>query len=75
MSSKPAKPEPRAVGPIESGVAYPISSFKRLAGWGDWAMREARKAGLKVRVVGNTRFVIGDDFLAFLRREDGDYEP
>ncbi len=55
---------------IQSGTVYPLEAFKRLTGFGNHAMRTARRNGLKVRYVGGRGFVDADDFHAYLRALD-----
>ncbi|QDT14607.1 hypothetical protein [Alienimonas californiensis] len=62
-------PKPRDDVPptaIESDVLYPLAEFRARTGLGEYAMRTARKSGLKVRYVGNRGFVLGADFICFL---------
>lgn len=54
-------------GVIEAGKCYPIATFRVLTGMGHAAVREARKKGLLVRRVGLRSFVLGQDFLDFVR--------
>lgn len=54
-------------GVIEAGKVYPIATFRTLTGMGTAALREARKKGLLVRRVGLRSFVLGQDFLDFVR--------
>ena len=53
-------------GLIAPDVLYTLSELKKRTRLGDWAMRKARKAGLRVHKVGNTRFVFGKDFHQFI---------
>ncbi len=53
-------------GLIEPDVLYTLGELKRRTRLGDWAVRQARKTGLRVRKVGNTRFVFGRDFHRFI---------
>lgn len=59
------------LGPIESGVSYPLEDFKGRVGQSDWGIRMARRQGLKVRAVGRRKYVLGDDWIAYLTRQDG----
>jgi len=53
--------------------AYPISTFKLVSGLGDRALREARRAGLKVTYLHGRAFIRGADFLRYLDKiADGD---
>lgn len=54
------------LGPIEANVAYPLETFKRKSGLRDWALKTARRNGLRVRTCGNRRYIIGADWLAYL---------
>lgn len=54
------------LGPIESGVIYPLDDFKARSGLGTAALRTARLEGLKVRYVGGRAYVAGDDFIAYV---------
>ena len=55
-----------APGVIHADKAYALSAFQRESGLGTWAIRTARKNGLKVRYTGGRAFVIGQDFLTYL---------
>ncbi len=57
-----------APGVIASGEAYLLQEFARRTKLGTWAIRQARRAGLRVRTVGSRRFVLGSDWLAYLGR-------
>lgn len=61
-----------ARGPIEPGVCYPMQDFRRRVGFGDIAWRDARRNGLRVFYVHRRPFVIGDDFIAYLREHGSD---
>lgn len=53
---------------IDPTKVYPLATFKRIVGYGDWAMRQARRDGLRVIYRGNRAFVRGADFDAFLQQ-------
>ena len=53
---------------IEATKLYPLPVFKKITGLGLWAMRTARRNGLRVRYVGGKAFVMGSDFLDYLDR-------
>lgn len=57
-------------GPIERGKDYPIALFKQLTGLMDYAIRQRQQQGLKVRVIGNERRIIGDDWLDFMESQE-----
>ena len=63
-SKKP--PDSEAPGPVEADVLYPLADFKARTGLGEFAMRTARRRGLKVTYAGNRGFVLGRDFLDYL---------
>ncbi len=54
------------VGEIDPEKLYSLETFKRVSGMKDWALRSARKAGLKMKRIGNRKFVKGQDFIDFL---------
>lgn len=60
------KISPQALA-IEADVAYSLPEFERRTQLGKAAMREARRAGLKIRQVGSRRFVLGSDWLEHLK--------
>ena len=69
--TKPATTD--APGVIEPGTLYSLAELKKRTRLGDWAIRQARKAGLRVRTIGNARFVFGADFQEFVEAH-GDEE-
>jgi hypothetical protein len=81
-AKKLAKPAPAQapaspIGVIDTRAIYSLSTFKRILGAGDWALRMMRRDGLKVIQVGNLRFVRGADFSEFLAAagEQGGGDP
>ena len=75
MPNSPPKPsrhkaDPTPLPPIMPGAAYPLSEFRRITKLGTAALRTARKNGLKVRRVGGRGFILGDDFVEFLKNLD-----
>jgi hypothetical protein len=54
------------LGAISVDATYPLEVFKPLSGLNDWALRQARRAGLRVLTLGRCRFVRGCDFHEFL---------
>lgn len=54
------------VGEIEPDKLYSLEAFKKASGLKDWALRSARKAGLKMHQAGNRKFVKGQDFIDYL---------
>lgn len=59
---------PPTPGVIADGETYRLDEFRRRSGMGEWAMRQARRQGLRVLKVGNLAFVRGSDFWAFAER-------
>ena len=57
---------------IQPDVTYPLGNFKLVSGFGDHAMRTARKNGLRVMYTGGRAFVKGSDFIAYLDRKHTD---
>lgn len=58
-------------GAIFCDGIYPLPVFKKLTGLADWALRTARRSGLRMVQVGNRRFVRGSDWFDYL----GTIEP
>lgn len=56
----------QATGQIEPQTLYSLEEFKQVSGMGNWALREARKAGLKMLKIGNRKYVKGQSFIDFL---------
>jgi len=53
-------------GQIEPQTLYSLDEFKQVSGMGNWALRQARKEGLKMLKIGNRKFVKGQTFIDFL---------
>ncbi len=70
MTRQPTTNHPPGV--IAPNQLYTLAELKRRTKMGDWAIRKARKTGLRVRAVGNARFVFGHDFHAFVRKHGED---
>ena len=47
---------------------YTLPEFKKRSGLGPSAMRQARRAGLKVLKIGRCGYVLGRDFMDFAER-------
>ncbi len=56
-------------GPIQRDTVYPLHSFMSRVGWGEFAMRSARRSGLRVVRMGKSVFVRGEDFIDFLDKQ------
>ena len=61
-----------ALAPISRNEIYPLEVFQKRAGMNSWAMRMARKQGLKIRQVGRRRYVLGEDFYRYLEGLTGE---
>jgi hypothetical protein len=48
---------------------YTLEEVKRRLKLGDWALRQARRAGLKTHRIGRRTYIKGADLLAFLDRQ------
>ena len=66
MSRKYDETEPSSE--IVSGGVYGLAEFKARSGLGDAGLRNARRAGLRILYAHNRGFVLGDDFVEYLRR-------
>jgi hypothetical protein len=66
INMKTKSPQPNPPG-IDPNRAYPLSQFMELSGLGVRAMRSARRSGLRVLYTGRAAFVIGDDFIKWIR--------
>jgi hypothetical protein len=58
----------RRPGEIHPGVAYRKDEAKDRMGWGESALRAARRRGLVVCREGKRVFILGDDLIAYLKR-------
>ncbi|QDT79189.1 hypothetical protein Mal35_26440 [Gimesia maris] len=59
-------------GQIEPQTLYSLEEFKQVSGMGNWALRQARKAGLKMLKIGNRKFVKGQAFIDFLDSQNNE---
>ena len=62
-------PVPKPPGTISVHEVYTLAEFQRRAGMNAHAMRAARRKGLRVVAVGRKRYVLGADWLVFLREQ------
>ncbi len=67
---KSAAADEKSLGEICRDRAYPLPVFRRLAGIGKHAFAQLRRQGLSVSKVGNRVFIRGEDFLAFLAKQN-----
>lgn len=49
-------------GIIEPHILYSLATFKQITGLGTYAIREARKRGLRIRYAGRKAYILGRDF-------------
>jgi hypothetical protein len=57
-----------SLGEIRPDTLYPLSVFQARVGWGERAMRQARRNGLIVRRLGVRSYVMGSDFLMYFNQ-------
>lgn len=62
----------RAVGVIRADEIYTLAEFAARARLGRYALRQAKRAGLKIITVGGKSFVRGADFFEWLADKSGD---
>jgi len=73
MSKSSENHSDHELGVIRSGEVYTLAAFKRRLAMKDTALRSDRKAGLRViRDKGKRAFVLGDDWIDFLKSFDED---
>ena len=66
--SRKSRPSSADLGPIRGDdTAYPLPVFASLTGLQTTGIRRARRRGLVVRRVGRRAYVVGADWIAFLR--------
>jgi len=59
-----------ASGIVFPGAVYRLDAFLATVGWGRAAMRRARRQGLRVVRDGRTVFVLGDEFIRYLKERN-----
>ena len=64
-SSKPPKTT-RILAPIRSDETYPLAVLRGITGWGDAALRAARKKGLKLIYLHKKVFCRGADLVEYI---------
>lgn len=55
-------------GEIHPDVLYLLEEIKARANMRDWAIRQARKNGLRIRYLSGRAYCKGSDFIAFVDR-------
>ena len=63
---KPAPSGRRPPGLIKADCLYTLAEIQERLKLGPHAMRQARRAGLRVRRIGRRAYVLGRDVLAFI---------
>ena len=66
MSTAKPKAADTANGVILPDCLYSLTEIRKRTGMGSWAIRKARKDGLAVKKIGNSRFVLGREFIRFV---------
>ena len=56
----------KASGPIRADEIYTLGGLRRASGWGDAAIRSARRAGLKAVYLHGRVFFRGSDVVAYI---------
>jgi hypothetical protein len=67
-NAKPPGHIQTALAPLSSSEIYPLEVFKRRSGLDAWALRQARRNGLRVLTIGRRKFVRGSDFADYLEK-------
>lgn len=62
------RPRARPGGSIRGDELLRLAELKRRLGWGEHAVRQARKAGLRLIAFGREKYALGSDVLAFFGR-------
>lgn len=65
---KAARAVQAALAPLSVHEVYPLEVFKQRSGLDAWALRQARRNGLRVVTIGRRRFVTGADFVAYIEQ-------
>ena len=66
MAKNATLDRPDAPGVITADAVYTLDEIRERMKLGQAAMRQARRAGLKVRKIGRRRYVLGRDILAYV---------
>jgi len=61
-----AIPRPAAPGHITGDALYTLEEIRERLKLGDHAMRQARRAGLRVRRIGRRGYVLGSEIIQFI---------
>lgn len=63
----------RLPGEVHPGVLYRADELKGRMGWSDSALRAARRRGLVVRREGKRVYILGEDVISYIRRDQGGF--
>lgn len=58
---------PAGLAPIEPGTMYPLPVFKATQGLGQSALTTAKRNGLLIRKIGNRKYVLGADWIEYVK--------
>ena len=61
-----SNPRPDAPGLVTADALYTLAEIQERLKLGQHAMRQARRAGLRVRRIGRRGYVLGRDVMAFI---------
>ena len=64
--------KPRVAGVISRDEVYTLDELQQRLRLGAWALRQARRAGLRVLRIGRCAFVRGSDVMEFLDKAAAD---
>jgi len=64
--AKVALPRPEAPGHVTADSLYTLAKIQDRLKLGQHALRQARRAGLRIRRIGRRGYVLGRDILAFV---------
>lgn len=66
MVTATADSQGKPAGIIHPDEWYTLAEAQARLGWGDWAMRSARRNGLRVTKIHNRSFVSGRDIIEYI---------
>ena len=62
---------PGVTGAIADNELYTLAEIRERLGLGTYALRQARRQGLRVYRIGRRAYVLGFDVLEFVKRKEG----
>jgi hypothetical protein len=75
MSDAPRNNSDLRIGSISAHELYTLETLELRLGLGAWALRQARRRGLRVLRCGARGYVLGSDVIAYLTGETGCRHP